>query len=743
MKKNRRKSIIPYISILVFILLIVGVCTPVLFKSLRFGLDLQGGFEVLYEVESLSDEKLTADMVESTYKTISRRIDEYGVSEPVIQLEGENRIRVQLAGVSSPDEARRNLSQVASLTFRDTNDNLLMTAEVIKSAKVGTDSKGLPAVALQVKDKTKFYEVTKKISNSKENMIVIWIDFEEGVDSFQKEGANCGKEGSRCLSAAYVSEAFSSDVIIQGNFSQEDVKNLVSNINSGSLPTKLTEISSKTVDASFGEDSLKQTFTAGVIALVFVVLFMIFYYHFAGVLAAIGLVLYTFLTFLIFWLVGGVLTLPGIAAMILGIGMAVDANVINFARIKDELALGSSFHEAYKKGNKNSLLTVIDANVTTLIAAFILFLFGESTVKGFATMLMISIFVTMIVMVVLVRFITTKFVESNSFDEKVNFFIGKAKKPKEKSFSYVKNRMKFLLVVLIVFIIGIASMVTNQLNLGIEFKGGTSITLSTEKKVEENDIEKNLKELGYEMVSYTKDSDTVYTVIIDASLGEEEVLKTTEYLSELYDASTDIGVVSNKVKQDLVKNAIYSLVLAVIGVVVYVCIRFKLTYAIAAILTLTHDALVVLFVFSLFHLEISTIFIAAILSILGYSINDTIVLFDRIRENKKKLYKDKLKNTEELNELVDMSIRSTFKRNIFTSITTIVPVIALLLFGSREIFTFNIAMFVGLIAGSYSSLFIAGFIWRALERKSIGKPPKKKWYEIDEKEELTVKGINS
>ena len=251
-KQERKKGIFKYWVILIVLLGTVFGLAPLLAKNLKFGLDLQGGVEILYEVDSLTDEKLTSDMVDSTYKTIARRIDEYGVSEPVIQIEGENRIRVQLAGVKSPEEARKNLSQVASLTFRDTEDHLLMTADVIKSAKVGTDSTGKPAVSLQVKDKTKFYEVTKEISKKTNNSIVIWIDFEEGVDSYSKEGANCGSEGSRCLSAARVGEAFSSDVIIQGNFTTDEVKTLVSNINSGSLPTKLTEISSKTVDASFG-----------------------------------------------------------------------------------------------------------------------------------------------------------------------------------------------------------------------------------------------------------------------------------------------------------------------------------------------------------------------------------------------------------------------------------------------------------------------------------------------------------
>ena len=746
MKRNKetKKSTIKYSLIVLLTLVVVALLTPMLLSNLKFGLDLQGGFEVLYEVESLTDEKLDKDMLESTYKTISRRIDEYGVSEPVIQVEGDNRIRVQLAGVENADEARKNLSQVASLTFRDTEDNLLMTSSVIKNASVGQNQKGLPAVSLKIKDKKTFYEQTKLISNKKNNLIVIWVDFEDGVNSYEKDKDTCGMEGSRCLSAAYVNEAFSSDVIIEGNFTTEEVKNLVSNINSGSLPTKLTEISSKTVSASFGENSLTKTAVAGVVGLILVIAIMILSYHFAGFLASVGLILYTFLSFLIFWLVGGVLTLPGIAAMILGVGMAVDANVINFARIKDEIRKGKDLKTAYKNGNKDSLLTILDANITTLIAAVILFIFGESSVKGFAMMLIISIFTTLFVMVFLVRTITTKFVESNKFNNKEKLFIGKVKENKLlDNLNYQKISSRLIFVTLLVFVIGAISLYTNKLNLGIEFKGGTSITVETDNNLTEDKAKEIIKDLELNFSSYSKENEKTYTIIVDNSLEENEVLEVTSYFEKEMNASVDVGVVSNQVKQDLVKNAMYSLILSVLGIIVYISLRFTFNYAIGGIVALFHDALIVIFVFSIFKIEVSTIFIAAILSILGYSINDTIVLFDRIRETKKNKYNDTLKTKQDLDELVNISIKSTIKRNIFTSITTLIPVICLLLLGSNEIFEFNIAMFIGLIAGSYSSLALAAYIWSILEKRTLGKPRKKKWYEFDEKEEKKIKGINS
>ena len=723
--------------------LIVSLCLmPSLFGSLKFGLDLQGGFEVLYKVSSLDGKEVTSDMITSTYKTMLKRIDTLGVSEPVVTVEGTDRIRVQLAGVTNPDDARALLSSAASLTFRDSSDKLLMNSDVIGVAKVGQDSNGKPAVALSVKDKEKFYKVTKEISETEDKMIVIWLDFDEGVDSYKTSA--CGSDSiTGCLSAATVSEGFASDVIIQGNFELEEVENLVDLINSGSLPTKLTEISSKTVGASFGADALEKTFIAGVVGIVLIIAFMIIVYRFAGFVASIGLIAYTFLTFLTFWIVGGVLTLPGIAAAIIGIGMAVDANVINFSRIKDELKQGKSFKNACLLGNKESLSSIIDSNITTFIVAIILFIFGESSIKGFATMLMISSVVTIVVMVLLVRFIINRFVETGKFDNKQNFFIGfKQKKVKKetKNIDFVGKSKFFVIISLIILVIGVISLITKGMNLGIDFKGGSSITLQVEETIKENTLEKDIKELGFELENIEYIDDNNINIIVVDSLNEKEVTETQNYFVEKYDAKTDIGVVSNVVKKELIKNAIYSLLLACIGIIIYISIRFTFSYAISGLIALFHDVGMVVAIFSLLKFEVSTIFIAAILSIIGYSINDTIVTFDRIREN---LKAKKVKNESELRDVVNLSLRQTIGRSLITTLTTLFPVLALIFLGSHEIFNFNVALLIGLIAGSYSSIFIASQIWILIEKRNIGKPEKKKWYEEKEPEELKIKGINS
>ena len=742
--KSKKGLFRPIFYVLITLVVSLGLM-PTLFKNLKFGLDLQGGFEVLYKVSAIDGDKVTSDMVTSTYKTMLKRIDTLGVSEPVITVEGSDRIRVQLAGVTNPDDARKLLSSAASLTFRDSSDNLLMNSDVIGKAQVGEDSSGKPAVSLTVKDKDKFYKVTKRISETEDKMIVIWLDFDEGVDSYAT--TSCGADSiSGCLSAATVSEGFASDVIIQGNFELKEVEDLVDLINSGSLPTKLTEISSKTVGASFGEDALEKTFVAGLVGISIIIVFMTLAYRFAGFVASIGLILYTFLTFATFWVVGGVLTLPGIAAAIIGIGMAVDANVINFSRIKDELRQGKSFKNACLLGNKESLASIVDSNITTFIVAIILFIFGESSIKGFATMLMISIAITMFVMVFLVRFLLNKFVQTGKFDNKQNFFIGFKKDKeirKEKRFAsidYVGKSKIFVAVSVMVLLLGIGSVVTRGMNLGIDFKGGSSITLQLNKSVKESTLKKDIKELGFELESISYVDDTNVDIIVKDSMSEEEVTKTNKYFVEKYEAKTDIGVVSNVVRKELIKNAVYSLLIACIGIIAYISLRFTLSYAISGLVALFHDVGIIIAMFSLLNFEVSTIFIAAILSIIGYSINDTIVTFDRIREN---MNNKRVKNEEDLKEVVNLSLRQTIGRSLFTTLTTLFPVLALIFLGSYEIFYFNMALLFGLIAGAYSSIFIASQIWIVIEKRNIGKPKKKKWYDEKEPEELKVKGVNS
>ena len=746
-----------------------------LLDHIHYGLDLQGGFEVLYEVSPLDDRsKLDSDMLYNTYQALLRRIDILGVSEPEITIEGDDRIRVKLAGVTNKEEAREILSSTASLTFRDTTNHLLMTSDVLGGkAKVSQDQYGKPAVSLSIKDKDKFYEVTSKVSKMTNNVIVIWLDYDEDKDSYSSEKEKCGSLGnSHCLSAATVSQGFSSDVIISGNFTSEEASNLVELINSGALPTKLEEISSRTVEASFGTASLNKTLFAGMIGICIVIAIMVVIYRFSGFVASIGVLLYTSLTFLVFYLINGVLTLPGIAAMLLGIGMAVDANVISFERIKERLKIGVPLQEAFEVGNKSSLTSIIDANITTMIVAVILFIFGESSVKGFATMLIISIIVTVLVMVVCIKFLLGLFVKSGFFDDKPNLFIGVSKKkihhaetidiPFQK-LEFVRNQKYFLSFTVFIIVIGLIIAITKGANLGVDFTGGTTITMNINDMVTLDDVKKDITDLKYtikKMEETTKD----ITITIDEVLDKGAIENLTSVLTDEYHTDTDIYTVSKVVKQELTKNAISSLIVASIGILIYIAIRFRFNYAISAIMALVHDVVIIVLFFCIFRLEITSIFIAAILTIIGYSINDTIVTFDMIRENYKKRLDEKQKHPvkngskkkaskksddvvevvfskDDLISLVNDSVRTTFFRSILTTVTTIFPVICLMVWGAREIFNFNVALLVGFIAGVYSSIYISNQIWLLLEIRRV-KRPKKEKNDDDEINEIKVKGVN-
>lgn len=742
---NKKKfSITLIISVIVLVLCCVFIY-PLINKT-NYGLDLQGGFEVLYEVRPLNEgDNIDSDMIYSTYQALLKRIDILGVSEPEITIEGTNRIRVRLAGITNIEEARRTISSTAVLSFRDYNDNLLMTSDVLGgTCKLVYDNSGRPAVSLNIKDTDKFYDVTKKVKNMTNNVIVIWLDYQDG-DRYVD--ANCGDGNSRCLSAARVEQAFASDVIIQGNFTKDEAKKLTDLINSGALPTHMVELSSRTVEASFGENSLNKTLISGLIGIILVIILICSIYKFSGFIASIGLILYTFISFLLFYLIGGVLTLPGIAAMILGIGMAVDSCIICFERIKENLLIGKSLDKAFDIGNKNSLSSIIDANVTTIIVAIILFILGESSVKGFATMLIISIVVTILVMVYLVRFVLKLFVSTKVFENKTYLFIGlkKSKIVKSKEMiipyekcNFSKYNFKFMMIAFGFIVFGTVITLISKPNFGIDFTGGTSITINKYTDNLYDDI-KNMIDDDYTIKSVNNDDGNI-NIIIDEVLEEDEISNLSNIIKEEYDLDSDIYVVSKVVKVELTKNAIKSLIFAIIGIVIYVSIRFKFNYAVSAIVALLHDVIITFLIFSVFKIEITSIFIAAILTIIGYSINDTIVTFDMIRENYKDKYNNHISKIDDLKDLVNISIRRCLYRTILTTITTLLPVVVLMMFGAEEIINFNIALFVGFIAGVYSSIFISNQIWYYLEKRKIERP--KKIDDDDEISELKVKGIN-
>ena len=755
--KNVSNSKFKAFSMLIVPLILIVLLAYPLFSRLNFGLDLQGGFEVLYEVKTTDGGIPTDTVMNTTYNIIQDRIDILGVSEPEISIEGGNRIRIKLAGVTDPETARALLSTTANLSFRDINDNLLMDSSVLSAhgASLSTDSKGKPSVALNISDIETFGAKTGQISKYEDgsNLMVIWLDFKEGENSYDKE-ENCGDlTTSTCLSAATVEQAFyDSEVsITSDSFTNDTASQLVELINSGALQVDLEEISSRTVAASFGEDTLNKTIIASAIGILLVILIMTVIYQFAGFVAGMTVLIYGLLVFSIFWLIGGVLTLPGIAAAIIGIGMAVDANVISFERIKEELKKKKSLKEAFTSGNKNSVTTILDANATTFLVALILFIFGESSVKGFATMFMINIVVTLFVMVVVNRSLLKAFVMSGMFDKKVDKFIGYKetdKKPFGHGFDFVKNRVKFLITSASIIIIGLIVVIIAGFNLGVDYLGGSSITIKTSDDIVLEEIETVITGYEYEIVdSSLIDGDNgAYIQIVDV-LTTEQIKQVNTYFEDNYNAKVDVSVISTIVKEELTMNAIYAVLLASLGIVIYIAVRFRSTYSIAAIIALAHDVLIVVAVFSIFRFEVASMVIAALLAIIGYSINDTIVSFDRIRENIGKKG-GTVTTKKQLTDIVNTSLHQTLLRSIFTTITTLIPVLCLMIFGAYDIFNFNIALLIGLIAGTYSSIFIASQVWLEIESRKLLKeekePKEKKKKKVikDDLDEIEIPGLN-
>ncbi|MGN7311714.1 protein translocase subunit SecD [Alkalicoccobacillus gibsonii] len=392
-------------------------------KETKLGLDLQGGFEVLYEVTPIDDTEITEQTLSATVTALNQRVNVIGVSEPVIQIEGDDRIRVQLAGVEDQETARQLLATEAELTFRDVDDNILLDgSDLQQNGAAGQfDQTNRPIVTLKLKDAERFAEVTRDLSQRPigENVLVIWLDFEEG-DSYAEE-ANSAEP--KFLSAANVSEVINSqDVQISGNFTPDETKHISEILNAGSLPVKLDEMFSNSVGASLGEKSMVQTVYAGLIGIALIFVFMLFYYRLPGFIAVVTLSVYTYLVIVILNLMNAVMTLPGIAALVLGVGMAVDANIITYERIREELRSGKSTMSAFKAGTRRSLSTILDSNLTTILAASVMFYFGTSAVRGFSIVLIVSILTSFLTAVLGSRLLLGMWVSSKFLNKRPGWF---------------------------------------------------------------------------------------------------------------------------------------------------------------------------------------------------------------------------------------------------------------------------------------------------------------------------------
>nr|WP_279325964.1 protein translocase subunit SecDF [Bacillus sp. FJAT-47783] len=732
----KRGRFVAFFLIVLLLGSLMGLTSKNITNDITLGLDLQGGFEILYEVEPVDDgETIDRSVLVNTVDALNKRANVLGVSEPNIQIEGDDRIRVQLAGVDNQNKAREILSTQAQLTFRDTNDKEMMNGSdlVEGGAKQSFDQYGKPNVVVKLKDAEKFKEVTEHVLKmAPANQLVIWLDYEEG-DSYQKELA---KENSKFISAPNVDQVFNTtEVTIEGNFTINEAKELASLLNAGALPVKLNEVYSTSVGAKFGEQAMDQTIIAGLIGIVIIYLYMMFFYRLPGVIASITLTTYIYLILVVFDWMHAVLTLPGIAALILGVGMAVDANIITYERIKEELKLGKSLRSAFKAGNRRSLLTIVDANVTTLLAAAVLFFYGTSSVKGFATMLMVSIVVSFMTAVYLTRILLSLLVNSRSFDRKPHWFgvkkeeildIAKTNKHTQvptrfDRVDFVKNRKRFFFLSSIMVIAGILVLFIAKLNVGIDFASGTRIEVLANDRLTAGEVQSEFEAIGLEPneVILSGNNDEIGVARFVGVLEKDKIAEVKDHFQKQFGSEPNVSTVSPMVGKELARNALIAVLIASVGIIIYVSVRFEFFMALAAIVALIHDAFFTIAFFSITRLEVNITIIAAVLTVIGYSINDTIVTFDRIKENMKK--KKRVKTFADLAEIVNKSLQQTFTRSINTVITVIFAVVALLIFGSSSILNFSIALLIGLISGTYSSLFIAAQLWLVWKGKQLKK----------------------
>ncbi|UXS76520.1 protein translocase subunit SecDF [Staphylococcus chromogenes] len=737
------KKVSRLIAFLLLVVLLFGGMAATyknVIKDVNLGLDLQGGFEVLYQVKPLSDgDKIDKTAVQSTAKTLERRVNVLGVSEPKIQVEDQNRMRVQLAGVKDQEQARKILSSQANLTIRDSEDKVKLTGKDLVQGSAKQEFKqntNQPAVTFKLKDSEKFKKVTEEISKKPENVMVVWLDYQKG-DSYQKEKT---KENPKYVSAASVDQPINStNVEISGGFQGEkgvtEAKQIADLLNSGSLPVKLDEIYSTSVGAQFGQDALQKTIFASIIGISIIYLFMLFFYRLPGLIAVITLTTYVYLTLVAFNFISGVLTLPGMAALVLGVGMAVDANIIMYERIKDELRIGRNLKQAYKKANKSSFITILDANLTTVLAATVLFFFGESSVKGFATMLLLAILMSFVTAVFLTRILLSLIVYSNFFKKKLWWFgvkksqihnINEGKDVSELTTPY--DRIDFMKLAKPLFALsgliiaaGIIILFIFKLNLGIDFTAGTRIDAESNHALKQADVEKKMDSIGLkpDQLSIGGNNDTKASMQFKHDLSKEEVSKVKSTIKDEFGHEPTVNTVSPVIGQELAKNAMLAILLASIGMIIYISLRFEWRMGISSIISLLHDAFMIIAVFSLFRLEVDITFIAAVLTIIGYSINDTIVTFDRVREMLRKV--KVITKEEEIDYIVNSAIRQTLTRSINTVLTVVVVVVALLIFGASSIFNFSLALLIGLVSGVFSSIFIAVPLWGILKKRELRK----------------------
>lgn len=674
--------------------------------SIPLGLDLSGGVSITYQV--MNENPTAEEMSDTIYKLQQRLEAETANTETSVYQVGDDRITVEIPGVDDPNEILEKLGNPGTLEFQLPDGTVYMTGDQVASAKAGTQ---------QDQYGGKQYVVQLNLTA-------------EGTQLFAEATAeNVGNYlpivyDGEVASYPMVQEAITGGVAsITGMSTYEEAEELAAKIRIGSLSLELRELESSVVGAQLGSEAIASSLKAAAVGLVVVMLFMIIMYALPGVAASIALVTYTTLVIAILYLFDITLTLPGIAGIILGIGMAVDANVIIFARIREEIATGKTVQSSMKIGFRKATSAILDGNITTLIAAVVLMSLGSGTVKGFAYTLMIGILVSMFTALCVTRWILYACYGLGAKSEKL---YGRAKE--RKSINFIGKRGVFfavsgLLIAGGLLVMGVQSMKGNgALNYGLDFVGGTSTTadFGTDYTIEE--IESEIVPLVAELtgdnnIMTNKVEGTTQVTIKTRTLSLEEREKMNTLLVEtlgVQESSITTQSISSTISGEMRSDALIAVLVSTVCMLIYIWFRFSdIRFGASAIIALLHDVLVVLAVYAVMRISVGNTFIACMLTIIGYSVNDTIVIFDRIRENMAKL--NGKPSEEQLKEVANRSLTQTLSRSINTSITTFIMVFMLFVFGVASIREFALPLMAGLICGAYSSVCIATELWYVMK----------------------------
>ncbi len=672
--------------------------------SIPLGLDLSGGVSITYQVV---DENPSAEDMSDTIYKLQKRVDSYSTEASVYQV-GDDRITVEIPGVQDANEILEDLGNPGSLEFQMPDGTVFMTGDMVEDAQgaTATDRYGNKQyiVSLKLTDEGAkiFGEVTSE--NIGKNLPIVYDG--ETISYPQVQSAITGGEAQ-----------------ITGMSSFEEADNLATQIRIGSLSLQLSELESSVVGAQLGSQAISSSLKAGAIGLAIVMVFMIVMYAVPGIAASLALAIYTTLVIATLYLFDITLTLPGIAGIILGIGMAVDANVIVFARIREEIATGKSVQTSMKIGFQKAMSAILDGNITTLIASVVLMALGSGTVKGFAYTLMIGIILSLFTAMVVTRYILYSLYALGLKSEKL---YGRAKE--RKSIDFIGKKAVFFTISGIIIAAGLISMGVHSategkaLNYGLDFMGGTSTTADFGKDMTIEDIENDIvpyveKVTGDSDVQATKVEGTTQVTIKTRTLSLDERQELEDTLAENcdVDASTITSQsISSTISGEMRSDALKAVIVSCIFMLLYIWFRFKdIRFAASAILALVHDVLVVITVYALVRISVGSTFIACVLTIVGYSINDTIVIFDRIRENL--ALKTGKQTAEELREVANKSLTQTLSRSINTSITTFIMVVMLYILGVASIRDFSLPLMAGLVCGAYSSICIATELWYVMK----------------------------